>query len=153
MSKRIIYSLIIVSTIGIGLFILINNTKYTSFDELYSDQINEESTIQKIDITIDTNIDSRTTSIEDESIIAHILSDLSSIELKDEDGTINNHTHRVSITTTNQLEDRLFSTDRITLRMNHQFFNQYRIVSETHHLATINSLVERDDINWDIRPN
>ena len=153
MSKRIIYILIIFSILGIGLFILINNTKYTSFDELYSDQINEESTIQKIDITIDSNLDSRTTSIEDESIIAHILSDLSSIELKEENETIDNHTHRVSITTTNQLEDRLFSTEVINLKMNHQFFNQYRIVSETYHLATINSLVEKDDIDWETHPN
>jgi hypothetical protein len=143
--------IIVMGVLIIGTIIFIWQMKYTTFLELYSDHLNEDSAVKSVSITINdlsSNMQAniRTVTIEDEEIIDRILEDLSSLELKKDDGVQHRfRDYHIKMVVTNQIEEDHFSTDVIHFDLDKNYINDYRIINETNHLKTIDSLIEEKE--------
>jgi hypothetical protein len=137
----------------IGSTIAINQTKYTTLLKLYSNQLNESSVVESISITVQEpseyvpkNV--RSVTIENKEVIEKILGDFSTIELKEEDVQHLYRNYYIVIVVTNQIEEDHFSTTSIHLNIDKNYMNNYKIISKTNHLKTIESLVEDGSVDW-----
>lgn len=145
--------IIVMVVLIIGTVIFVNQLKYTTFSDLYSNQLNDDTIVESISINIyDLDyIPERKASVEilDEEIIEQILVDLSGLKLK-RDYNIQNYgrEYEVEIVVTNQVDERNLSKTTISLDMNENYVNEYQVISVTNHLRTIESLVESDEIEW-----
>jgi hypothetical protein len=152
--KKRITLIMVMGVLIIGTVVVINQMKYTTLFDLYSDQLNEDSDVKSVSITINElsgNMPKRLgrVTIEDKKMIEQILADFSGIKLKkDEDIQHHYRDYHLDIVVTNQIEEDHFSTTTIRLDLDKDYVNDYKIVSETEHLKTIESLVEDDHLNW-----
>jgi hypothetical protein len=142
---------IILVTIGvltIGSLVFINLTKYSSFLELYSDQLNEDSVVQSVTITVYDDSESipdfkKSITIGDAEIMKRIIDELSGVELKKEKNIPHQfRDYYINIVVTNRIEKDHFRTTSIGFDIDINHLNQYRIINETEHLKTIQSLVK-----------
>ena len=140
-----------------GTLFIVDQMQYTTFQKLVSDQLNEESIVESISITINDVSESgglpvrvARVKIEDEEIIKRILQDFSDMELKkDVDARYTGRDYSVRILTTNEVKENFLETSSISLELDDYYVNEYEIVNKTVHLKTIESLVENDEIDWD----
>lgn len=140
-----------------GTLFIVDQMQYTTFQKLVSDQLNEESIVESISITINDVSESgglpvrvARVKIEDEEIIKRILQDFSDMELKrDVDARYTGRDYSVRILTTNEVKENFLETSSISLDLDDYYVNEYEIVNETDHLKTIELLVESDEIDWD----
>lgn len=140
-----------------GTLFIVDQMQYTTFQKLVSDQLNEESIVESISITINDVSESgglpvrvARVKIEDEEIIKRILQDFSDMELKkDVDARYTGRDYSVRILTTNEVKENFLETSSISLELDDYYVNEYEIVNETDHLKTIELLVESDEIDWD----
>jgi hypothetical protein len=152
--KNRITLVIVMAILIIGILIFLNQTKYTTLLELYSDQLNEDSVVKSISISINEQSGNmsdkiRSVTIEDEEIIERILEDFSNIELKKEDDI--QHLYReyhIVIIVTNKIEEDHLKTTTIGMDLDKNYLDNYRIISETNHLKTIESLAGDKDMDW-----
>ncbi|UTR08987.1 hypothetical protein MM300_13715 [Evansella sp. LMS18] len=137
-----LFAVVIILILGTSL--IINQMQYTTFQELYSDQLNEDSDIRSIsvavnDLSVRTPETAARTTIEDESLIGDILNDFQKIELrKDNDAGIRKYT--IGVTVNNQVKENFSRTTTIYIEMDDEYLNEYKIVSAKKHLETIESL-------------
>ncbi|WP_100011846.1 SdpI family protein [Lentibacillus sediminis] len=148
--------IVVLALMVAGTIFIINQSKYTTFQELVSDQLNEESTVQEISITIsdlsgDMPERKASVTIEDEEIMDQIIEDFSDIELKEQSNLhVLDRKYRIRIRSTNEVEENFLKTDSLTLCVDNDYINEYEIVNETDHLKTIESLVENEEIEWEV---
>ncbi|WP_188456902.1 DUF4181 domain-containing protein [Virgibacillus oceani] len=162
-SKQFIIPVILIA-VGMlciyGVFFINEKMKYTTFQDVVSDQLNEESTVRSI--TIDINDFSGTlpkreasATIRDQDLINRILADFSDVELKKETGFRDYWDYTLRIITTNQVEEDHFSTESLYVHVDGDYISisegnadVYKIVTQSNHLKTIESLVESDEVVW-----
>ncbi|MBP1970240.1 hypothetical protein J2Z83_002358 [Virgibacillus natechei] len=143
--------IVAVAIVVVGTIFIVYQSKYTTFQELVSNQINEENTVRDISITINdlsSDIPERKASVTigDEEITERILEDFSEVELReDQEARPIDRKYRISIRTTNEIEENVLKTDSFTLSVNDNYIDDYEIISETDHLKTIESLVESEE--------
>jgi hypothetical protein len=137
-----------------GSIIAIIQTKYTTLFDLYSNQLNESSVVESLSISIQEPSEYvpekfRKVTIEKKEVIERILEDFSKIELKEDNDVPNLYRdYYIEIIVTNQIEVDQFSTTSINLNLDKKYMNDYRIISETNHLKTIESLVKDEKVDW-----
>lgn len=152
--KKRIPLITVMAVLIIGSVIVLNQTKYTTLLELYSNQLNEDSVVKSVSITIQEPSENvpepiRGVTIEKKEVIERILEDLSVIELKEDDDIQQVfRDYQIEVVVTNQIEEDHFSTTTIHLDIDKNYVNDYRIISDTNHLKTIESLVEDDKVDW-----
>lgn len=152
--KKRITLMIVIASLIFGSIFFVYQMKYTTLMELYSEQLNEDSVVKSVSITINEPSENiperiRSVTIEKEEIIDKILEDFSGIELKKDDDI--QHLHRdyqIELVVTNQIKKDHFSTTTIHLNLDKNYVNDYRIISKSNHLITIESLVEDDELDW-----
>jgi hypothetical protein len=145
--------IVVMVVLIISSLIVVNQMKYTTLAEHYSEQLNEDTVVESISITImeapwDMPRESRSILIEQKDIINQILEDISNIELKkDDDIQLLDGKFQVKMIVTNQISEDHFKTTTIHLDLDENFVNDFRIISKTNHLKTIASLFDEDIIN------
>ncbi|MUV38920.1 hypothetical protein JNUCC1_02792 [Lentibacillus sp. JNUCC-1] len=150
-SRLIVVLLILV----VGSIFLIPQALHTTFPDGVSDQLNEDSTVQAIIITIndvsgDRPVREEQVTIRDKDIIGHILEDLSDVELKeDRNAVVLGRKYHLNIRITNKVEDGYYKTSTLMVDVDQHYLNKYKIVNEPNHLETIESLVENDEVDWE----
>lgn len=152
--------LMVIGIVGVTSIYFVNDQlKYTTFQEVVSKQLNEDTIVRMIKIDIhDPSKEWRArtawTTIEDEKIIEQILDDFSKIELikRDIDYRIEqNVKYRVRIILTNQAGYKHSSTETLIVSLDEDHLisdNYYEIINTTDHLNTIESLIDSDEIEW-----
>jgi hypothetical protein len=146
--KKKITLLIVMGVLIIGTLVVINQLKYTTLFDLYSDQLNEDSDVKSVSITINDlsgNMPKqvRRVTIEDKKMIEQVIEDFSAIKLKKDDD--NQHRVRdfhIDIVVTNQIKEDHSSTTTVRLDLDKNYVNNYKIVSKKGHLKTIKSLLK-----------
>jgi hypothetical protein len=145
--KRIII-MFVIAILTIGSILFIEQTKYTTLMELYTNQINENSAIKSVTITVfdkqkkipDFN---SSVTIEDEIVINRIIDDLASVKLKKDKDTPTLHgEYHINIAVSNEIEEDHFSLTSVGFDISSKYVNNYAIISDTDHLKTIESLVK-----------
>lgn len=137
-----------------GTMFFIEHLKFTTFEEFVSEHLTEESTVRNISITINDLSGQRPitavrATIEDESVINDILEDFSEIELKkDENVRFLRKKYVVGITANNPVRENISRTTTLYLEMDSHYLEEYRIISESNHLKTIESLIESKEVEW-----
>ncbi|WP_099157542.1 DUF4181 domain-containing protein [Virgibacillus ndiopensis] len=165
-SKQYVIPLILM-TVGViyifGIFLINEQIKYTTFQKIVADQLNEDSTVRSITIYINdlsgTFPDREaSTTIKDKEIINHILADLSNLELRKEDSFQEYWEYSLRIVTTNQVEEDHYSTESFSVHVDRDYISisegdadLYKIVTQSDFLKTIESLVESDEVDWDYK--
>ncbi|WP_078379975.1 hypothetical protein [Sutcliffiella halmapala] len=155
--KRILVSIVII-VVAIGAVYVYDRAKYITFPELVETQLNSESTVRDITITINDNdlsgdglpVRKAHVTIEDEEIIKRILDDFSDLELKknvNAQGTFKEYQLRLLII--NPSKENGLVTDSLYLYVDEHYVNDFAIVGETDHLKTIKYLVESDEVEWE----
>jgi hypothetical protein len=142
--------------VTIGVLLIIEFMKYTTFEKIYIHQLNEESIVENITIVefTDDHFPERYAhaTIRDEEIIDDIIEDLTSMRLKKDTGE---HSflrdYYIRILTTNMTKDNYLLTDSFSFTLDDQHINDFEIVSDTNHLKTIEELVEDEDVDWIFR--
>jgi hypothetical protein len=143
-----------VTVVVVGGILLLNQMQYTTFSKLVSEQLNDESEIKNITITINdfsNHFKGRKAdvTIEDEAIIEGILNDFETLKLKKEINTrFREHKYDIRILTTNLTKMNYYLTDYLTLSVDDDYINNYHIVGQANHLKTIEALIENEDIEW-----
>jgi hypothetical protein len=152
--KKRITLIIVLGVLMIGTVVVINQMKYTTLFNLYSDQLNEDSDVKSVSITINDlsgNMpkEIRRVTIKDGKMIERILADFSGIKLKKDDD-VQHHVREyyIDIVVTNQIKKDHFSTTTIRLDLDKNYVNNYKIISKKEYLKTIKSLAEYDRLNW-----
>jgi hypothetical protein len=152
--KKRIPLITVMAVLIIGSVIVFNQTKYTTLLELYSNQLNEDSVVKSVSITIQEPSENvpekiRRVTIEKKEVIEQILEDFSGIELKEDDDIQQViRDYQIELVVTNQIEEDHFSTTTtIHSDIDKNYVNDYRIISETNHLKTIESQVEDDKVD------
>lgn len=158
LKKRVI--LVTITIIGILLFreLFI----YKTFQEVVSDQLNKDTTIRSMTITLyhfPEGYQERKAkiTIEEKEVIDRILGDFSDMELKrNDDYKLKRGDYSISITTINKVAEDHYSAEILYLEFDEDFitisdgYNQYyKIVSETDHLKTIKSLIRNKEVEWE----
>lgn len=152
--KKRVPLITVMAILIIGSIIVLNQTKFTTLLKLYSHQLNEDSVVKSVSISINVQAENRpdiirSVTIEDKKIIEQIIDDFSGIELKEDDDIKQIfRDYQVEIVVTNQIEENHFSTTTIHLDIDKNYVNEYKIISETNHLKTIESLAENDKVDW-----
>ncbi|MFD2762374.1 DUF4181 domain-containing protein [Lentibacillus juripiscarius] len=164
-SKQFLIPLMLMamSVIGVlAIFFISDLMKYTTFQEVVSDQLHEETEIRRISIRVNElnnagmaeTIKKRAT-INDDETIDRILQDFSEMELKKDDGFLEERKYYISIVTKNKKAEDYYKTEDLVVYVGNHYISisegrasRYRIVSETDHLQTIESLVKSDKIDW-----
>ncbi|MDV2884516.1 hypothetical protein RYX45_04950 [Alkalihalophilus pseudofirmus] len=139
----------IVGLIVLSGIIIVIQAPYTSFTSEFSNHMNQNSTIEKIELaaydTAGDNHDKEVSlTVLEKDIIEKILSDLNQMTLKE--ARHNEHPLKYSITfvITNEIGDRQYQTKTTTYYMNDSHFDQYEITSDGSHLQTIQHLIEKN---------
>lgn len=129
MTKRTIWIAGLLILIG-GVIYLINQQKYTTFDEVFSEQLNENSIVRSVTIRIGEDTDNYAyMEIEDEEVIDQIVESFSGLELKEDNNARGEEAdYIVRITTTKRIEEGLSKTDSISIMLHGDYLNRYQVV-------------------------
>ncbi|MGF2615006.1 hypothetical protein FZC84_09160 [Rossellomorea vietnamensis] len=147
--KRILIMAIALLVLGASL--TVQQSKYTTFLELYDKTLKEESVIEAINIRVyDPSNDflepKASKSIEDQDTIESIIDDLSKIDLKKEEGmSRDSYKYHVEIIVKNQAEEDRFLTRVIDIKLDENALNDYKIISSTNHLKTLKAIFAGED--------
>lgn len=148
--------LLVMGILIIATYFIIGQMQYTTFQEVYSDQLNEDTIIEGIYFTVredesDTNKRrmARIT-LKNEEEIEKVLNDLSHIKLKKEFDTTPQFDTKylITIIVTNKVREGVSQTEYISLKLGSDFLNHYLIVSESNHLKTLENLVKNKTVEW-----
>ena len=158
MKKRVVFLTMIV----VGALLLWRILVFTTFEKAVADQLNEDTVIESITISLyqfPEGYQERkaVTTIEDEELIRIILEDFSDLKLKKIERPKNiNMKYSLSIITTNEVAENHLSTEKLYLRFDENFitisngyYQHFEIVNDTDHLKTIKSLIENEKIEWE----
>ncbi|MFA1819316.1 hypothetical protein ACDX78_03755 [Virgibacillus oceani] len=140
----------IVSILVIGSVYLIDRSYYTTFTDVYSNHLNEETVVRSITISTTYLPDDRRfdpeadIEIEDEEMMNELIQEFSELELKkDRDHHyIENPEYRVRITTTHEMEEGLLKTGSFYFELNEAHLDGYKIVNDTDHLQMLDTLAD-----------
>lgn len=151
--KNKIHFFVAVGIVSVGAVFLAYQMNHTTFQAVVSDHLHENSTVRNIsistnDLTGDFPEREARATIEDEAIIEKILEDFSEIELRTSNHSRGLKDYSIHITITNEVKDNYLVTNTLTLEMDDTYLDQYEIISDTNHLQTIESLVEREEVDW-----
>ncbi len=152
--KKSITVMILVGVLIVGTVIFIEQSKYTTLFDLYSKQLNKDTVVKSVSISVNDFSEDipeilKSVTIQDDEIIHEIIEDLSSIKLKRDDNIPQLfRDYRIEFIVTNEIEEKHFETTTIRLDLSENYVNNYKIISKTNHLRTIESLVEDDKIDW-----
>ncbi|WP_106497265.1 DUF4181 domain-containing protein [Lentibacillus sp. Marseille-P4043] len=145
----------------LAIYFINDQMKYTTFSEVVSDQLNEETTVRSItiyqnDLTGDIPERKASAAIKDEEMLDRIVEDFSDMELKKMDGFPEYRKYRVRIVVTNQVATDHYSTESLTVGFNENYLTTsagsngvYEIVDGTDQTKTIESLVKSGEIDWE----
>ncbi|WP_368505036.1 hypothetical protein AB3N04_05145 [Alkalihalophilus sp. As8PL] len=152
--KRKLPLALTVLLIILGGFYVIDQTRYTTFEELFSTQLHEETTVESITITVMDLSQSPperkgTLTVTDETILKRLVEDLSEIKLREGSDPSPYKDFTIRIVTTNETGDRQFVTESLFLNIDQHHLNHYEIVSDTNHLKTIEGLVRSEETEWE----
>ncbi|WP_175990560.1 hypothetical protein [Bacillus sp. Marseille-Q1617] len=135
----------------LGAFIIVHQSTYTTFPDLYDKTLKEDSVIDAIKIRVydpsnevlETN-ESKT--IEEQDTIERLMDDFSKIELKKAEGMPRDlYKYHVEIIVTNQVGEDRYLTKVIHVRLDQKSLDDYKIISDTNHLKTVQTLVGSKD--------
>ncbi|MGD7023195.1 hypothetical protein ACQCVK_11415 [Rossellomorea vietnamensis] len=147
--KRMLFMVMAVLVIGVSF--AVQQLKYTTFPELYDKTLKEDSVIEEITIRVyDPSNDSLETSaskvIEEQDTIERLMNDFSKIELKKEDGMASEfYQYHVDIIVKNQAGPDRYLTKVINIKLDQDYLNDYKVISGTNHLKTLQSLFSGED--------
>ncbi len=145
--KRKLTLILVMTLLVLGGFITVNLLTYTTFPELYEETLTEDSVIDSIKIRVhDPSSDElykhASKAIEDPDIIERLMNDFSKIELKKEDHSPQDYyQYHVEIAVTNQVGTDHYLTKVLHVKLDEHFLDDYKIISNTNHLKTIQTLV------------
>lgn len=155
--KKIVVGIaLIIVALGVGY--LQNEMKYTTFHEMTSGTIMDDSEIRSITIKVK-DIEGGSEqdywktigqlTIEDEELVDKLLNDLKGMELKETNYSAYelNSKYIVEILVVNE-KNNLLVTDKLMYSIDKTHFSGYEIVSDKDHLNTIEELVESDSMEW-----
>jgi len=150
--KKRIIAFLIAAILVIGTAYMIDRSHYTTFTEVYSDHLNEESIVRSITIYTNYIPDDYTfdreayIEIEDKEIMNELIQEFSQLELKrDRDHhVIENPSYRVRITTTNEEEAGLLRTESFYFELDEEYLDRYEVINDTNHLQILDRLVENE---------
>ncbi|WP_164670117.1 hypothetical protein [Virgibacillus doumboii] len=147
--------IIVTVSIIFGTIFLVDQMKYTTFTELYSDEINDDSILEKATLTVYERADDHfpkrkaELEIEDKEIMEDLFQDFSKLELKkDENLDDPFRIYSIRFVSTNKIKENTYESEFVTLDLNSNYLENYEIVSDTDHLKTIGSLVENEELDW-----
>ncbi|MCM3488212.1 hypothetical protein M3689_02695 [Alkalihalophilus marmarensis] len=128
--------------------IIVNQAPYTSFSAEFSNHINQNSTIDKIEISAyttagDHDDEGISITVFEEDTIERILSDLDQMTLKETRHYEHPLEYSITFFITNEIGDRQYQTKTTTYYMNETYFDQYEITSDSNHLQTIEYLFNK----------
>ncbi|MCL7749592.1 hypothetical protein [Halalkalibacter alkaliphilus] len=135
-------------TLILGTIFVIDQTKYTTFKELFSEHLNEENEVRSISIAVNDLSGDRPetvarTTIDDDSLINDILKDFEEIKLKkDEDVRFLSRRYTIGITANKEIRENFSKTTTKYIEIDDKYLDEYRIITNANHLKTIESLVE-----------
>lgn len=155
--KAILLAIASVLVFSIGVTFLLELFSYTTFQEAYSNYLQEDTEIRQMTIEIhDTSHPypecQATATIVDEELIDAIMDDFMEAELKREFG-INRYTwdsdYTIGVMVTNRIDDGHLRTDTFHVHTNESHVGKYKVVNGPDYLETIERLVESDDVEWE----
>jgi len=149
--KKLPVNIIIIMLI-IGTVYIIDRSHYTTFTDVYSDHLNEESIVRSITVSTNYHPDDRRfdpdsdIEIKDEAKMNELIQAFSELELKkDRDHhLIENPEYRVRITTTHEMEEGLLKTGSFFFDLDELYLDRYQVVNDTNHLQVLDQLVEKE---------
>ncbi|MRG86078.1 hypothetical protein [Salinibacillus xinjiangensis] len=133
-----------------GIYFIKDQLKYTTFQDLVSDKLDEQSIVESITITtqdLSEGLPKREKSIEieDEKKIDRILKDFKEVELKKEEDV---HSvfreYYIEILVTNEVDDDHLIMEELAFGLDEDYLGQYKIINETKHLKTVEELIENN---------
>lgn len=143
---------IAVTIVAAGIILIFNHMRYTTFEKQFAKQLNEETIVPSITIYTFDPAGKRKAhvTIKDEHIINRIKEDLSRVELKkDYNSSAIFRDYHLNILTTNQKENYTL-TESFNFDMDGEYINQFKIISDSNHLKTIESLIGNEAIDWEV---
>jgi hypothetical protein len=137
--------IMVMGLLVLAAFITVHQSKYTTFQELYDKTLKEDSVIDAIKIRVyDPSSDfSGSKTIKKQDSIRRIMDDFSKMKLKkDADNTREFYQYHLEIIVTNQVEEDRYLTKIIHLKLDQNFLNNYKIISDTNHLESMQTLLD-----------
>lgn len=150
----LIASACILLVLVIGTTFALDQIRYTTFQEVYSKQLNNDTDVREITISIYGSSNGypereKSARIKDEKMLEAIINDLNDLELRKDTGSSRlDWDYTLVVTTNNQIGEKHSVTNRLYLNVNNNYINAYKVVDDTNHLKTVNALVESDEIDW-----
>ncbi|WP_102275075.1 hypothetical protein [Cytobacillus massiliigabonensis] len=141
---------IAVTVVVLGTILIFNQLKYTNFEKHFAKQLNEATIVPSITIyTVDhTGNRQAHVTIKNENFINSILEDLSDVKLKKDNNLSNTfREYHLSILTTNEKEE-ITQTESFNLDLDSEYINNFKIISDSNHLKTIELLLDSEAIDW-----
>lgn len=142
----------------LGTFLIFEWDKYSSFEKHVAKNIHEDTIIESMTIRIyDISNEAETfperkawVTIEDNETINAVLEDLADIKLKrDDDARRVVREYEIRMLVTNEVEPDHLVTKSITFDVDQHYLDHYKILGETEHLKTIQSLEKNEEIEWE----
>ncbi|WP_067730936.1 hypothetical protein [Oceanobacillus damuensis] len=152
----LIISACIVVVLGIAATFIIDQLKYTTFQEAFSEQLDRDTVLRQIVISTHNSSNQypervASVTIEDEEIMEAIINDFMGLELKkDTDSNSYEWDYTISITKNNQIKEGYSVTRSLTSNVNDSHINDYEVIDNKNHLKTVGSIVEDKEFEWDI---
>ena len=161
MKKKIIKFIIGALLILLAIFIYRELFIYKTMDEALSDQINSETKIEAINITVylENGLERRTkTRIEDDEILSTIQNGFTNMELKkirSTDIDILDMDYSIEVIATNLVAEKHYSTQSVNIAFNqHDLIiidgdiKSFEIVSESNHMEVMDNLLNNLELEW-----
>ncbi len=154
-NKKVV--LLVIGIIVLGMVVLFDQSKYTTFSELYESKLKQDTEVESMTLTINQPSDDNPTlpdrtafiKIEDQTIIDQIINDLSKAELKREDDEAFFRKYELRFVVTNKVKEEHYRSEFLHISLDDQYLSRYKIVNEANHLQTIESLVENNELDWE----
>jgi hypothetical protein len=149
-------SLIIVFVI-LGTYLIFEWDKYSTFEKSFTKKIHADTTIESMTIRIYDTSDGdgyfperkAWVTIKDKKTINAVLEDFSELKLKrDDDARVFARKYSIDILVTNEEKPNFLVSNSIVFEVDENYLNDYKILGETEHLKTIESLVNNKEIEW-----
>ncbi|MFD1780809.1 hypothetical protein ACFSFW_19330 [Fredinandcohnia salidurans] len=143
MNKKFIVSGIIFLVVIVGIFYITDRMKYTTFQEVILDEINQDE-IKNIDISRKSGNEA-SVSLSDKDLVAEILKDFSDVKLKKvNENVVPNYTMFIYVDGYRYAVG-INKTENLIDIVDGKKAGIYKIVSDTDYLETIENL----DLDWE----
>ncbi|MCA0969279.1 hypothetical protein LCM20_01590 [Halobacillus litoralis] len=145
--KKLVPLLIVTAVIVGGVYLIYNQTQTKEVQDVYAELYEEENTIDEVTI-FDRRDDGseRFVTLTDQQVIDSILADLSDVEVKLRQGE-RKEAFRVSFDVTEPTSNGSQMAFK-SLRVSEESIGIHKVLSDTSHMKTLNSLAEDENVNW-----